>query len=602
MASLDTEDSGLESFSGREKNFSSDMTDSSEPDCSVSDKDDQEFVPGTESESDSDTEVLYPRLEELQGIKKDMYRHDCVACPKEDCGPRRQLVKKGKLLMPGGYEKDSEALQLFWNSLTNDNVAVVAKNDSLIGIFGTSAIKTKRKGFDKDNFAQIRNSVRELSRLLIELRSMTKQPNAGLSEFIVPEHFQAVVGATKKVAGYCEATCSFKIPSLAQKLGHSLHKCADIMEAKAIENRDEVEEQNAKGYLKLHDKWWNPEVSAHADRTLYRQKKGRAKRIPLCKDVAALSEFLSKKSVEAIGNLETDSVERNHDVIVKKAWNNLAEVTLTQLILFNRRRQGEVSKLKLSDLTNPGSQDSDLLDTLSPLEKKLCDTLTRVEIFGKRGRIVPVLFTAKMKAAVDLLVTKREAAGISRFNEYVFACSHFLSECHLRGSCTLRKLVLEAKLTQPELITGTNLRKQVATLSQVVNLRDNELDVLAQFMGHNIRIHREFYRSPNDTVQLAKVSKLLLALEKGMIPQGKGLDDIQDHSFYSLELQGGTSKLLFLRVCSVFKVHICTQSFGSSWCVQHFTSSQQTPSNLERRKISDSGDLEYPDCKAQVDQ
>ncbi|KAK7492313.1 hypothetical protein BaRGS_00016410 [Batillaria attramentaria] len=284
------------------------MTDSSEPDCSVSDKDDQEFVPGTESESDSDTEVQYPRLEELQGIvefsqkqkdndtpkdngtpsesdtkdkqvkgmsfkgkpgakkhycvfcgnaqsrlqrhleskhseekgmvqflnstgktkkdelaklrhagdhqhniqvfkrgegeivvkrgkrdssppqenflpcpkclgyfqKKDMYRHDCVACPKEDCGPRRQLVKKGKLLMPGVYEKDSEALQLFWNSLTNDNVAVVAKNDSLIGIFGTSAIKTKRKGFDKDNFAQIRNSVRELSRLLIELRSMTK--------------------------------------------------------------------------------------------------------------------------------------------------------------------------------------------------------------------------------------------------------------------------------------------------------------------------------------------------------------------------------------------------------------------------------------------
>ncbi|KAK7480243.1 hypothetical protein BaRGS_00028519, partial [Batillaria attramentaria] len=92
--------------------------------------------------------------------------------------------------------------------------------------------------------------------------------------------------------------------------------------------------------------------------TLYRQKKGRAKRIPLCKDVAALSEFLSKKSVEAIGSLETDNVEGNHDVIVKKAWNNLAEVTLTQLILSNRRRQGEVSKLKPSDLTNPGSQDS----------------------------------------------------------------------------------------------------------------------------------------------------------------------------------------------------------------------------------------------------
>jgi hypothetical protein len=62
----------------------------------------------------------------------------------------------------------------------------------------------------------------------------------------------------------------------------------------------------------------------------------------------------------------------------------------------------------------------------------------------------------------------------------------------------------------------------------VVNLRDHELDVLADFMGHDIRIHREFYRLPQETYQAAKVSKLLLALEKGNLTniRGKTLDEI----------------------------------------------------------------------------
>lgn len=76
---------------------------------------------------------------------------------------------------------------------------------------------------------------------------------------------------------------------------------------------------------------------------------------------------------------------------------------------------------------------------------------------------------------------------------------------------------------------STRLRKQVATLSTVLNLKENEMDQLATFLGHDIRVHREFYRLPESTLQLAKVSKLLIAMEKGRLSdlQGKGLDDIE---------------------------------------------------------------------------
>ena len=59
-------------------------------------------------------------------------------------------------------------------------------------------------------------------------------------------------------------------------------------------------------------------------------------------------------------------------------------------------------------------------------------------------------------------------------------------------------------------------------VSKVLNLKDTEMDQLADFMGHDIRVHRQFYRLPEGTLQLAKISKLLLALEQGRVAEFKG--------------------------------------------------------------------------------
>ena len=44
---------------------------------------------------------------------------------------------------------------------------------------------------------------------------------------------------------------------------------------------------------------------------------------------------------------------------------------------------------------------------------------------------------------------------------------------------------------------GTQLQKQIAILSQMLNLK--ETDMLAKFLGHDIHIHREYYRLPEQT-------------------------------------------------------------------------------------------------------
>lgn len=210
----------------------------------------------------------------------------------------------------------------------------------------------------------------------------------------------------------------------------------------------------------------------------------------------------------------------------KQAWADLSRVTLTQLILFNRRRQGETSKMKLDDFNGKHStSEPDVMDSLSPWERKLCTVLQRIEIVGKRGRTVPVILLAQVKKWIDLLIETRKKVGIPEDNSFVFARVHYASMGHIRGSDCLREYSEECGAKYPKLLRSTKLRKQIGTLSQLLNLKDNELDILATFLGHDIRVHREFYRLPEHTLQVAK---LLFALENGGFSEhcGKTLDEI----------------------------------------------------------------------------
>lgn len=66
-------------------------------------------------------------------------------------------------------------------------------------------------------------------------------------------------------------------------------------------------------------------------------------------------------------------------------------------------------------------------------------------------------------------------------------------------------------------------------LFKIVDLDSkNELEWLANHMGHTLSVHRKYYRLQEQTLELAKVSKLLIAADCGIIHRyaGKTLDDI----------------------------------------------------------------------------
>ena len=78
------------------------------------------------------------------------------------------------------------------------------------------------------------------------------------------------------------------------------------------------------------------------------------------------------------------------------------------------------------------------------------------------------------------------------------------------------------------MIPSTRLRKYVATVSQILDLQDNGLDWLACHLGHDISVHREYYRLHESTIELAKVGKILTRVDerKTRLRAGKPLNDI----------------------------------------------------------------------------
>lgn len=135
----------------------------------------------------------------------------------------------------------------------------------------------------------------------------------------------------------------------------------------------------------------------------------------------------------------------------------------------------------------------------------------------KGGRKVPVILTDEMQKHLSTVLQIRDELGIK--SPLIFIKPQ--SSCPVRGSDCLRKLSKACRAKCPETLTSTKLRKHLATMTQLLGFSETNLDVLAKFMGHDIRIHRQFYRLPENTVKLAKVTKKCTLLTLGICPNTK---------------------------------------------------------------------------------
>ena len=482
---------------------------------------------------------------------KDLWRHKCQMKPEKGQSTMR-ITAASKLLLPN-KSGSSEHLHAVLSGMRSDPVSRITKSDETIRLFGEKLCN--KLAHDEDQYNYIRQKMRELARLVEELRIKDDAPNKFLKDFIDPTYYSLVVTACKSITSFDQISNKYGTPSLALKIGHSLGKCGKLLIGLAIQNRNKEQQEKAEEFLKLLQMSWADDISSNAIRTLHEAKKNTGMIVPLAQDVATLMKYLKSASAD-----EYNTLNKSGDEDLSQSWIRLTQILLVLIISFNRRRSGGVSKMKLSEYESISKSNvNDAIEgSLSAFERKLSRAFYRLEITVKRGNIVPILLTENMKKHLDLLVKLRPKV-VANTNPYMFPRINYGSMSHLKGCECLRKLADECGAQEPDKLYSTSLRKHIATMSQILNLSENELDILARFMGHDIKVHREYYRLPDETLQIAKVSKLLLRMEKGGygLAAGQTLDsiDLQDNELaegmYALVLHSVWCKVMCGR-CRTF--------------------------------------------------
>jgi len=462
--------------------------------------------------------------------RKQLYKHKRKCVGRETGAAVKTTSRKemhqaaGARILP--VRTDTLLTQTFCDNilahLENGKVAMAVRNDPTILEFGKRLYIKGRKGLSHHGQQEIRCRLRELGRFLIKVRTIDHDIQ-NLSECIHVGKFEVVCDAVKALSGHDSQTGTYKVPSLALRLGQSLTKCAQNLRGKAVREECSYLRKQCDDFLDIAKEDWNLQVSTQARQTIDERKWNNPRKLPLAGDLKLLNTYLISKVAEAEKSL-TSSPSPDK-------WRCLASCTLARIVLFNRRRSGEVQRMTLCVYKNMVKSNAnvqgEVYDSLSPVERTLLNSFYHVIIRGKRNRGVPVLFTPDMHKSTELLIRLRGVCGISLNNNYVFARSGD-SATTLRARDILQELAKDCGAQKPELITSVGLRKHVATISQLLNLHGHELDLLAKFMGHDIRVHREYYRLPEDTMMVAKLSKVLMLMERGDVQRfyGKSLDEI----------------------------------------------------------------------------
>ncbi|XP_067277870.1 uncharacterized protein [Pseudorasbora parva] len=200
-----------------------------------------------------------------QGLydRKTLWRHN-QTCPQNLQNKNRTIRQKkvqtiSNLTLPSPVDV-TRSLWTIAGEMVNDEVSNVVRNDRYILLLGQQMYNRLKSYSGRNNY--IRQKMREVARLLITARKLTTIRK--MEDFIKPGNFPHVIKAVRVVAGFSEETNTYKTPSLALKLGHSLVKIANFVESNARMLGRYGAIESACNFRRLYESKWNEEVSAAA--------------------------------------------------------------------------------------------------------------------------------------------------------------------------------------------------------------------------------------------------------------------------------------------------------------------------------------------------
>ncbi|KAL3287145.1 hypothetical protein HHI36_001624 [Cryptolaemus montrouzieri] len=342
----------------------------------------------------------------------------------------------------------------------------------------------------------IRSKLRCVAKFYITLKEIVPHITK-LEQCFDPEYYDDVIKAINVMCTLNEQTGCYKTPATAFAIGSYLKKISFYLVTEYIKRKDDVGQKNIKDFLHLLQEGLSHDIYKTVEENQLEQKRKRKIDLPNSEDIHCLSDYLEKQRI-----IYTKKLKSTFSVQVFK---ELMSILLVSLQIFNRRRAGEMERIKIDDfLKYEALEETDeMLENISEEEKRM------EEIMGKLGRGVPVMIRKDNLESINLILEFREQMGVASTNPYLFGVPGSKTYSHLSATQLMNKYSNLCGAIKPETLRGTKLRKHFATKCATMNLGNTEIKDIADYMGHDERIHVDHYRLPNATKDIMRISNIL---------------------------------------------------------------------------------------------
>ncbi|CAD6211449.1 GSCOCG00010989001-RA-CDS [Cotesia congregata] len=442
-------------------------------------------------------------------------RHQCPY-ERDHCDDRSHLVKS-KIMMGQIHENANELTRKILAILNDDEISEAVRYDPLLIVFANDLTE---RYTNQHQHKMIRSRLRMLGGILLKVMEyneavfeggmINQKPNPvnvnKFADIIDPRLYDNMIVAIQNINGMNIEKSECRAPSSATAAGTWITKVAKVYQKELIKSLEFDKAKHVEYFLKVHEVEFSTRINNLARSVQIQQRRHNQKPLPTMDDINLFRDYVEKNLALAIESLVKGYTDH--------AWKKLAQCTLIFILLFNRKRPGELQRILIDDYKRAETfekTNKDEYDRLSSMDKKLVDEYLRIEFGGKKGREVPLLLSSNMRGFIDLILTHRSAAKIHPDNPFIFALPGFdgTRYKHLKACALMRNYSKRCGAQYPKRIRATGLRKHFATTVASLKIDECQIYDVSNFMGHAEKIHRDHYRQAVVTRDVCGVSRIL---------------------------------------------------------------------------------------------
>lgn len=450
--------------------------------------------------------------------KSYLTRHWNKECAKNPLIGERIVHQLGRAVDGRLYKDASDDLvDLFATFRKNQNIQYV-RFDWLVICYGNELCMNHSPHYQKD---YICGKLRAAAKVLRTSKSIATDISDMASLFHV-KHCNTVVDAIRTMGKFDGDTKLFGSPGTASTTVTLINSIGDMLLTEYMKMDDPEKERDVERFLKVFKRDVKSKISKLVAVSTLDKKRQKEDEdiIPTTADVLKFAKYLDLEREACFSRLVQ---QYSYD-----DWLRLSNLTLVSILVYNRRRAGEMQNILLSDFERRkiiADQSEMILSQITEATQR--NIKSRLNVRNKLGKkLVPVLLKHNWDDCLALLVRHRTDAGICENNKFLFALPTQSKRIKTENACSLmRSLSVSCGAENPKSLRGTLLRKHMATFSSTKNLSDSDISFLADFMGHAEAVHRTYYRVNTLANQVGKISVLLDSALGNENPRDSGTAD-----------------------------------------------------------------------------